>query len=106
MGPRRRCADSYVRAGLLSTGEDRLRLRRARGAEVVLVRELGGRGGEEEGLQGGASSRAPGSPRCELQGLSMAVSGFRGFNAARALEKDSDERGDDTRHVDWARGVI
>ena len=66
MGPRRNGADSYFRAGLLSTGEDRLRLRRARGAEVVLVRELGGRGGEEEGLRGGrdvcalpASSRVP-----------------------------------------------
>ena len=33
------------------TGEDRLRLLRARGAEVVLVRELGGRRGEEEGLR-------------------------------------------------------
>ena len=40
------------------TGEDRLRLRRARGAEVVLVRELGGRGGEKEGLRGGILSRA------------------------------------------------
>ena len=58
MGPRRNGADSYLRAGLLSTGEDRLRLRRARGAEVVLVRELGGRGGEKEGLRGGILSRA------------------------------------------------
>ena len=92
MGPRRRCTDSYVRAGLLSTGEDRLRLRRARGAEVVLVRELSGRGGEEEGLRGA----------CEL--LEHGGFRFQGYTEARALEKDSGERGDDTRHVGWARG--
>ena len=106
MGPRRNGADSYFRAGLLSTGEDRLRLRRARGAEVVLVRELGGRGCEEEGLRGGRLvPGGPGSPRCEvLEHGGFRFQPFRGFNAAQALEKDSDEGGDDTRHVGWAPG--
>ena len=63
--------ERYVRAILLMTGEDILRLLRARAAEVVVgveleatreaVRDvLGGRVNEEEGLRGGASSRAAG----------------------------------------------
>ena len=71
-------------------------------------------------LQSPSLQSSPGSGNMKLQSgtphccsaaafrphLAMAVSGFRGFNEARALEKDSDEGGDDTRHVGWARGVI
>ena len=73
--------ERYVRAILLMTGEDILRLLRARAAEVVVgveleaareaVREvLGGRGGEEEGLRGAASSR---SARKKLLKRSLAL---------------------------------